>query len=81
MNLINIFEYIVPLFIRVDNESFQRELQNLNVFKADFSNWRTEISLERNIHLIIFLCLTGLIIGFFVGGVVRYKVVKKCSKK
>ena len=53
--LSNFFLYIVPLGIKVKNTTLQKEMESLNIFKADFSNWSLETPLERNIQCIIFL--------------------------
>jgi len=68
--MINIL-YIISMFIRVNNESVQYELDSLNIFKANFSNWTSAISLERNIHCIIFLSILSLAIIFLIVGLIR----------
>lgn len=68
--MINVL-YIISMFIRVDNVSFQYELDSLNIFKANFSNWTSEIYLERNIHCIIFLSILSLAIIFLMVGLIR----------
>ena len=68
--MINVL-YIISMFIRVDNVSVQYELDSLNIFKANFSNWTSEMYLERNIHCIIFLSVISLAIIFLMVGLIR----------
>ena len=63
--LVNAFLYLPPLFIQVDNPSVQVEINSMNVFKADFSNWAMEV-IETNVHCIICLALL-LMGGIFLG--------------
>ena len=71
--LSDIFVYLIPLFIKADNTSIQRALDDINIFKADFSNWVGEI-IERNVHCIIALVILALAFIFFaVGLFVHFK--------
>ena len=76
--LIDIFAYLPPLFIKVKNPTLQKELGQSNVFKADFSRWIPEVTLDNNIHCIVCLTLFGLGLIFLVTGILvhRYKVKK-----
>lgn len=71
--LYNIMLYIPPLFLHIDNPKIQHEIDSLNVFKANFSNWQIEIPLERNIHCIMFLTILSLSIIFLVVGLINNK--------
>lgn len=64
--------YIIPTFIRVKNPYLQHELDSINIFKANFSLWQPELTLENNIHCIIFLTILLLAIIFFVIGFVKH---------
>ena len=77
LGLINFFLYILPLGIQVKSSTLQKELDGVNVFKADFSNWQSDISLQRNIHCIIFLTLLALAILFLIAGCIRRLKSKK----
>ena len=66
--LINFFVYILPLFIKTNNPFINKELNDLNIFNANLSIWIADISLEQNIHLIIFLTILMLSLIFFVCG-------------
>lgn len=70
--LINIFMYVPPLFIKVKNSEFQNEIDSTNIFKADLSSWKVDVTLENNIHLIICLTLLLLSVSFFLVGMIRY---------
>ena len=63
--------YLVPPCLKFKNPELQRELaQDMNIFKADFSNW--SLAIERNIHAIIALTLLGLSIIFLISGLVLH---------
>ena len=64
--------YLIVPFINTDNASAQKELNQLNIFKADFYNWITEFPLENNIHLIIFLTIMTLSFIFLSTGLHRH---------
>ena len=66
------FLYIVPLFIRTDNAYVQRELDDINIFNADFSVWRVE-TIECNVHAIVCLSLLAFAVVFFLFGLWRRK--------
>lgn len=60
--------YMVPPCIKVANPNIQKEIDQANIFKADFSTWKANIALENNIHLIIFLSFLGVAVVFFAFG-------------
>lgn len=70
--LINCFCYILPMFIKVNNPAVQKELNKLNIFKANFSNWIPDVALANNIHCIIFITLITLSIIFFITGIISH---------
>ena len=77
--MFNLF-YIITPFIKVQNTNIQKEIEGLNIFKTDFTNWSIEIPLERNIHCIIFLSLITVAITLFAFGIIKQiknKTVKK----
>ena len=74
--LVSILYFIIP-FIKVDNINIQKEINQINVFQANFGNWKSEISLENNIHCIIFLTIITLSIIFFITGIIRHLKRKK----
>lgn len=76
--LSDIFVYLIPLFIKADNTSIQRALDDINIFKADFSNWVGEI-IERNVHCIIALVILALAFIFFAVGLFVH--LKKRNKE
>ncbi len=69
--LISVIIYIPPLFVKVKNKSFQSELNDINILKADLSKWIVGSTIEQNIHLIIFLTILLLSVVFFVVGIVK----------
>lgn len=69
--LIDIIYFIVP-FIRVNNSNVQDEINQINIFKADFYNWKTENPIENNIHCIVFLTIMTISIIFFMVGLLRF---------
>lgn len=72
MFLINSIYCFIPLILKSDNPNIQKEIESLNIFKADLSNWNIEILLERNIHLIIFLTVLVLGIMFLIWGLIKH---------
>ncbi len=71
LTLINLFLYLPPLFVKVDSLQIQKEIDSLNVLRANFSCWTPELFLENNIHCIVFLTMLSLSIIFFVIGLNR----------
>lgn len=70
--------YLVPPFLKFKNPELQRELSHdANIFKADFSRWIPEVTLDQNIHAIIALTLLGLAIIFLISGLIVYYRRKK----
>ena len=71
--------YLVSPFLKFKNPELQREFaQDMNIFKADFSNWA--LASDRNIHAIIALTLLGLAIIFLIGGLILHFIKKKKQK-
>ena len=70
--MISLLYCVVPHVLKFQNSNIKKEIESINIFKADFSKWDVEIVLERNIHCIIFLTLLGLSIVFFVFGLIKY---------
>ena len=54
LTLVNLFVYVVPMFLKVENQSLQIAINDVNILKANFANWNPSVCLENNIHLIIF---------------------------
>jgi transcriptional regulator with XRE-family HTH domain len=73
--LIDLFLYIPPMFIKVDNPTLQKEINQTNVFNANFSSWIPDVTYDNNIHCIVFLTLLGLGLLFLIGGILL------CNKK
>ncbi|MBQ3040328.1 MAG: helix-turn-helix domain-containing protein [Clostridia bacterium] len=66
--LSNAFLYLPPLFIKSKNLQIQKEIDRINIFKANLISWQANVTIEQNIHLIIsltllLLAIVGLIIG------------------
>ena len=73
--------YLIPPFLKFKNPELQRELSHdANIFKADFSRWIPEVTIDQNIHLIIALTLLGFAVLFLIGGLILYNVKKKNIK-
>ena len=70
--------YLVPPCLRFKNPELQRELSHdANIFKADFSRWIPEVTIDQNIHAIIALTLLGLSIIFLISGLILHFKRKK----
>ena len=63
--------YLIPVFTKVKSESLQNEIDSANIFRADLSSWQIDVTLENNIHLIIFLMLLLLASAFLTAGLMR----------
>ena len=72
--LINLFIYIPPMIINVDNQEIQNEINQANILKADLSIWKVDATLENNIHLLIALVLLLLSTVFFCIGVIKSRI-------
>ena len=70
LTLVNLFVYVVPMFLKVENQSLQKAINDVNILKANFANWNPSVCLENNIHLIIFLLLLITSVSFLVSGLV-----------
>lgn len=75
LTLINLFMYTPPLFLKVKNQTLQNELNDVNIFKADFSQWATHA--DNNVNCIIALTLLGLTVLFLLGGLILHFKRKK----
>ncbi len=69
--LIDFILYLPPMFIRIKNPALQNEFNDINVLRANFSNWQID-NVENNVHLIIFLSLLLISVVFFVVGLIRH---------
>ena len=67
-----LFMYLPPIFIRVENENLQRELDDCNILKANLLRWNME-NVEQNVHCIISLTLVCVSLVFCIVGVIRRK--------
>ncbi len=63
--------YLIPPILKVKNPVFQKEINDANILLADLSRWIVEITIEQNVHLIIFLTLLLLAIVFMFVGIFR----------
>ena len=55
--LISVLQCVTPLIIKPKRENLKEELEQLNIFKADFSCWIPEVNLDNNISCIVCLSL------------------------
>ena len=69
---IDVFMYTPPLFMKVKNSAFQQEIDNANIFRANLSSWKVDVTLENNIHLIVCLTLLFLSAVFLIVGLLRH---------
>ena len=73
---IDILAFIPPLFIRVDNQNIQNEIEDLNIFKANFSTWNID-TVDKNVFCIIALTILGTAIAFLIAGIIKAKFKNK----
>lgn len=62
--------YLPPIFIKVNNPALQNEFNDINILRANLSNWQVNY-IEKNVHLIVFLSLLLVSAIFFIFGLVR----------
>ncbi len=73
LTLINLFLYLPPMFIKSKNSFIQDEfIDDLNILKANFSVWKDEVTLDNNIHCIIFLTIAFLSLIFLILGLTKW---------
>ncbi len=75
--LSNAFLYLPPLFIKVKNPEIQKEIDEINIFKANLSSWKADVALGNNIHLIICLTLLFLALVFLTVGLIYHR--RRCK--
>ena len=75
--LSNVFLYLPPLFLKVKNLEIQREIDDINIFKANLSSWKADVALANNIHLIICLTLLFLALVFLTVGLIFHR--RRCK--
>lgn len=68
--LVNLL-YTLPMFIKVNNALIQKEIDNTNILMANFSNWQANVTLNNNIHCIIFITILLLAMAFCMAGVIK----------
>lgn len=74
--------YLIPPFLKFQNPELQKELaHDTNIFKADFSCWRSDLTIDNNIHCIIALTLISLAVLFLISGIILYIKRKKKTKE
>jgi len=72
--------YLIPPFLKFKNPELQKELaHNTNIFKANFSNWVSDATIDCNIHCIIALTLIGLSVIFVISGLLLRNLRKNKS--
>ena len=81
LSMLIFFVYLIPPFIKVKSQELQTEIDSLNVFCADFSNWQLDITIEQNINCIIFLTLLFFAAIFFIVGVILHHKNKTIGEK
>lgn len=78
---IEILYLFVPL-INSKNKNFNREISEFNIFNADLSSWNVDVTLEQNVHLIVFLSLLLIATTFLTIGLIKhFKNKNKESQK
>lgn len=80
LGLIDLMLYIPPMFLKVGNKNIQKELIddfNMNILNADLSVW-SGTTVDYNVHLIIFLTILGLALGFLTAGLILH--IKRKNK-
>ena len=68
---IDLLYLIVPL-INLKKQNLHHEISEFNIFKADLSNWKVDVTLEQNVHLIVFLSLLLIASIFLIFGLIKH---------
>lgn len=80
LSLFNIFVYSIPFFVKVQNINIQKEIDDLNILKANFSNWNVEY-IDKNVHCIIFFTFLFLSVVFLLYGLIKHLKTKNKIKE
>ena len=64
--------YVIPMFLKVNNPNIQKEIDDFNILKTNFSSWVPDAGLDNNISCIIFLTILVLAITFLVFGLLKH---------
>lgn len=75
------FLYTLTPLIKVGDPAVQKEIDDLNVFKANFSSWQPEVSLDNNVNCIIFFTLLFLSVVFLTAGIIKTVNKKRNADK
>lgn len=69
--------YLVTPLVKIKDLAAQEEINDFNIFLADFSKWKSGVNLENNIHCLIFLTALIVAVIFFVFGFILHAKRKK----
>lgn len=69
--------YAPPLFINPNNPSIKKELDEVNVFRANLSNWNPNTNMENNIHLIALLSVLTIAVVFLAVGILHHVFLRR----
>ena len=80
LGLVELFVFVPPLFLKVKNQVLQKEIDEFNIFKANFLLWNNS-TIDNNVSLIVFLSILGVGIAFLTAGLILHnkrknKVIK-----
>lgn len=64
--------YLIIPFIKPKNQNLNQELSDFNIFKANLSNWNIDVTLERNVHLIVFLSILFIATTLLTFGLIKH---------
>lgn len=80
LSIVSAFSFLVPPLIKSDNLHLQKELDEMNIFKANLSDWRVSSTLENNVWLLTFLTMLALILIFLTVGLLLQRSDKNNNK-
>ena len=66
--IINLITGAIPPMIKVSDVNLQREINDINIFKANLFSWVADVTLEQNIMLIVWLTMFATALVFLVSG-------------
>jgi RsiW-degrading membrane proteinase PrsW (M82 family) len=74
--IVSLISIVLPVVIKVDDISIQSEIDDCNIFEANFNAWTVD-NINNNVFCIIAMVLVGLTIAFVASGLISHFRRKK----
>ena len=76
LGIVSLLTIVLPVIIKVENIYIQKEIDDFNIFQANFGAWTVD-SVDNNVFCIISMVLVGLTIAFIASGLISHFGRKK----